>query len=236
MNGAVSNGTDPRLIVALDLPSVGDAERMVGRLGGAVGHYKIGHRLALAGGIELARDMSRDGLSVFLDMKLLDIGQTVAHGVESAVDLGVSMLTLHAYPQAMRAGVDAARGSNLVLLGVSVLTSMDEGDLREAGYALSPAELVRRRAEQARLIGMGGLVCSANEAEAVRGIVGPGMAVVTPGIRPEGTERGDQKRVATPGKALERGASHLVIGRPITGASDPTEAVATIRAEMGGAD
>ena len=228
----MTNEPDPRLIIALDLPSVGDAERMVSRLGNAASHYKVGHRLALAGGIELARDLARDGLNVFLDMKLLDIGQTVAHGVESAMRLGVSMLTLHAYPQAMRAGVEAARGSNLTLLGVSVLTSMDADDLREAGYGLSPEALVSRRAEQARDIGMGGLVCSAREARMARSIVGPDMAVVTPGIRSSGSDHGDQKRVATPGEALEWGASHLVVGRPITGASDPVGALQAIVREM----
>ena len=224
---------DHRMIVALDLPSIGDAERMVATLGSAVSHYKIGFRLALAGGLELARDLAAEGRPVFLDMKLLDIGQTVAHGVESAAKLGVSMLTLHAYPQAMRAGVEAARGTELTLLGVTVLTSMNGSDLREAGYgAMDPAALVALRARAAREAGMGGIVCSANEARTVRSIVGEGMAVVTPGIRPAGTDRGDQVRVATPADAMRDGASHLVVGRPITAAADPRAAAMAIRNEM----
>ena len=221
-----------RVFVALDLPSVAEAEAMIARLGGAATHYKIGHRLALAGGIELARDLAAEGCSIFLDMKLLDIGQTVAHGVESAVRLGVSHLTLHAYPQAMRAGVEAAKGSDLTLLGVTVLTSMDEGDMREAGYADDPATLVARRARQAAAIGMGGIVCSAAEAASVRRIVGPEMQVVTPGIRPAGAEHGDQKRVVTPAEAIRAGASHLVVGRPVTGAGDPVEAMRGIAEEV----
>ena len=226
---------DDRLIVALDLPSVADAERMVAMLGGTVSHYKIGYRLALAGGVELARDLAAEGRPVFLDMKLLDIGQTVAHGVESAAKLGVSMLTLHAYPQAMRAGVEAARGTNLTLLGVTVLTSMNAANLREAGYGeVEPDALVHQRAKAAKEARMGGIVCSANEARAVRGIVGPDMAVVTPGIRPAGADRGDQVRVATPAEAMRDGATHLVVGRPITGADDPKVAAERIVTEMRG--
>ena len=224
---------DDRLIVALDLPDVASAERLVARLGPLVSHYKIGYRLALAGGLELARDLAAEGRPVFLDMKLLDIGQTVAHGVESAARLGVSMLTLHAYPQAMRAGVEAARGTGLTLLAVTVLTSMDADDLAEAGYgATDPAALVRSRARGAREAGMGGIVCSAREAGDVRGIVGDDMAVVTPGIRPGGGASDDQKRVVTPGEAIRSGASHLVVGRPITAAPDPAEAARAIRAAM----
>ena len=224
---------DDRLIVALDLPSVTDAERMVSRLDGVVSHYKVGLQLALAGGLELARDLAADGRPVFLDMKLLDIGATVGHAVESAARLGVSMLTVHAYPQAMRAAVSAAQGSGLRLLAVTVLTSMDAGDLDEAGYgAVNPATLVRRRAEQARDAGMGGIVCSAAEASIVRSTVGPDMGVVTPGIRPAGAAPGDQKRVVSPADALAAGASHLVVGRPITGADDPAAAARAIRAEM----
>lgn len=224
---------DDRLIVALDLPGVAEAERMVARLDGVVSHYKVGLQLALAGGLDLARDLAADGTPVFLDMKLFDIGATVGHAVDSALALGVRMLTVHAYPQAMRAAVEAARGSDLTLLAVTVLTSMDAGDLNEAGYGdADPATLVRRRAAQARDVGMGGIVCSAAEAAEVRAIVGPGMAVVTPGIRPAGASAGDQKRVVTPADALAAGASNLVIGRPITAADDPAAAARAIRAEM----
>ena len=223
---------DDRLIVALDLPSVSDAERLIDRLGSTVSFYKIGYQLAFAGGLELARDLKKDGKNVFLDMKLLDIDNTVAKGVENVVAMGVDMLTLHAYPKAMRAAVEAAQGSSLCLLGVTVLTSMDEADLVDAGYEYDPYTLVLRRAEQALAAGMGGIVCSANEAAAVRRVIGPEMKIVTPGIRPAGADAGDQKRVMTPAKALEAGATHLVVGRPISAAADPVAAATAIVDEM----
>ena len=232
---APADALDDRLIVALDLPSVAEAERMVAALDGAASHYKIGLQLAMAGGLDLARDLAADGHPVFLDMKLLDIGATVGHAVQSAARLGVSMLTVHAYPQAMRAAAEAARGSDLTLLAVTVLTSMDADDLTDAGYGeRDPAALVRHRAAQAAEAGMGGIVCSAAEAAEVRRIVRPDMAIVTPGIRPAGAARGDQKRVVTPADALAAGASHLVVGRPITGAADPAAAARAILREMGG--
>jgi orotidine-5'-phosphate decarboxylase len=221
-----------RLIVGLDVPTVAEAEQVVRDLDGAAAFYKIGYQLVFAGGLELARDLARGGTKVFLDMKLLDIDNTVAKGVENIVRMGVSMLTLHAYPKAMRAAVEAARGSELCLLGVTVLTSMDEADLVEAGYEYDPHTLVLRRAEQALAAGMGGIVCSAGEAAAVRSIVGPRLAVVTPGIRPAGADRGDQKRVMTPADALRAGASHLVVARPIVGAVDRKAAAEAILAEM----
>jgi orotidine-5'-phosphate decarboxylase len=223
---------DRRLIVGLDVAHVGEAERVAAALDGVVGFYKIGFQLALVGGLDLARDLAASGRSVFLDMKLLDIPNTVAKGVESALSLGVSMLTVHAYPQAMAAAAQAARGTDLTLLAVTVLTSMDAHDLRAAGYAQAPEELVRRRAASARDAGMGGVVCSAAEAEAVRAIVGSGMAVVTPGIRPAGGDSHDQKRVLGPAEALRAGASHLVVGRPIVEASSPRQAAERILAEM----
>lgn len=229
-----SETVDPRLIVALDVPTVAEAEALVTRIGNEAVFFKIGYQLAFAGGLHLARDLKASGHKVFLDMKLLDIDNTVAKGVENVVRMGVDMLTLHAYPKAMRAAVEAARGSNLCLLGVTVLTSMDTDDLAEAGYAYSPEQLVLRRAAQARDAGMGGIVCSAAEAKAVRAIVGPDMAIVTPGIRPSGTDHGDQKRVMTPAQALEAGASHLVVGRPVSAASDPAAAARAIRLEMAG--
>lgn len=221
-----------RLIVGLDLPGIAEAEQAVRDLDGLVNFYKIGHRLVFAGGLELARDLIADGKRVFLDMKLLDIDNTVTEGVESVVRTGVTMLSLHAYPKAMRAAVAAARGSDLVLLGVTVLTSMDAADLAEAGYHDSPQALVERRARQAHEAGMGGIVCSAMEASAVRAIVGPQMAIVTPGIRPAGAERGDQKRVMTPADALAAGASHLVVARPILAALDRRVAATAILDEM----
>ncbi len=224
-----------RLIVGLDVPTVTEAERAIATLGPAVSFYKIGYQLAFAGGLELARDLAADGKNVFLDMKLLDIDNTVAKGVENIVRMGVAMLTIHAYPKAMRAAVEAARGSPLCLLGVTVLTSMDEQDMIDAGYEYDPHTLVLRRAEQALHAGMGGIVCSAAEASAVRAVVGPDMAVVTPGIRPAGAPHGDQKRVMTPADALAAGASHLVVARPIVAAVDRLAAAQSILAEMAAA-
>lgn len=226
---------DDRLIVGLDLPDRAAAEAMVERLGDTVSFYKIGFQLALAGGLPLARDLSRAGKKVFLDMKLLDIENTVEKGVESAIGLGVAMLTVHAYPQVMRAAARAAHGSGLTVLGVTVLTSMNQSDLDEAGYATPLPDLVARRAAQAGEAGIGGIVASAAEAAAIRAIVGPGMAIVTPGIRPSFADADDQKRIVTPADALKAGASHLVVARPVIRAADPARAAETIKAEMAAA-
>jgi orotidine-5'-phosphate decarboxylase len=221
-----------RLIVGLDVPTVGEAETIVSALGEDILFYKIGYQLAFAGGLELARDLAKGGKKVFLDMKLLDIDNTVASAVENIVKMGMTMLTLHAYPKAMRAAVEAAKGSDLCLLGVTVLTSMDDADLKEAGYGDDAPSLVARRAEQAKAAGMGGIVCSAEEAAAVRRIIGPDLALVTPGIRPAGSDKGDQKRVMTPFDAIKAGSSHLVVARPIVKAPDPKVAARAILNEM----
>jgi orotidine-5'-phosphate decarboxylase len=221
-----------RLIVGLDVPTLAEARKVVEELDGVVSFYKIGYQLAFAGGLDFARELAAGGTKVFLDMKLLDIDNTVAKGVENVARMGVSMLTLHAYPKAMRAAVEAARGTGLCLLGVTVLTSMDEADMIEAGYEYDPHTLVLRRAEQALAAGMGGVVCSAGEAAAVRKIVGPELAVVTPGIRPAGSDHGDQKRVVTPRDAIRAGASHLVVARPIVASVDRRAAARAILEEM----
>ncbi len=232
MNFAEADSMRDRLIVGLDLPTLKEAERAVRELEGTVSFYKIGYQLAFAGGLDFARELASGGTKVFLDMKLLDIDNTVAKGVENIVKMGVTMLTLHAYPKAMKAAVEAAKGSELCLLAVTVLTSMDEQDMIDAGYEYDPHTLVLRRSEQALHAGMGGIVCSAEEAEAVRRIVGPGMAVVTPGIRPSGSDHGDQKRVVTPAQAIRSGASHLVVARPVVAAPDRRAAAEAIIAEM----
>ena len=221
-----------RLIVGLDVPTLAEAEKVVRELGDTVNFYKIGYQLVFAGGLDFASELAQSGKKVFLDMKLLDIDNTVAKGVENIARMGVSMLTLHAYPKAMRAAVAAAEGSGLCLLGVTVLTSMDEQDLIEAGYDTDPKSLVLKRAAQARDAGMGGVVCSAAEAAIIRETVGPDLAVVTPGIRPVGADAGDQKRVVTPADAIRAGASHLVVARPIVGAPDRKTAAEAILAEM----
>jgi orotidine-5'-phosphate decarboxylase len=223
-----------RLIVALDVQTVAEAKAIVTELGDAASFYKIGYQLAFAGGLDLAKDLTQSGRQVFLDMKVLDIDNTIAKAVENIAKLGVSMLTIHAYPKAMHAAVEAAKGSPLCLLGVTVLTSMDNADLADAGYSTDAASLVAKRAKQARDAGMGGIVCSPQEAATVRAILGPDMALVTPGIRPAGADKGDQKRVATPHDAIASGASHLVVGRPITGANDRKAAAIEIISQMRG--
>ena len=221
-----------RLIVGLDVPTLKQAEEAVRELEGVVSFYKIGYQLAFAGGLDFARELASGGTKIFLDMKLLDIDHTVAKGVENIVKMGVTMLTIHAYPKAMRAAVEAARGSELCLLAVSVLTSMDEQDMIDVGYEYDPHTLVLRRSEQALHAGMGGIVCAASEAAAVRKIVGPKLAVVTPGIRPAGSDAGDQKRVVTPAQAIRNGSSHLVVARPIIAANDKRAAAEAILDEM----
>ena len=226
--------TDPRerLIVALDVPSVKAAEAMVTKLGAAVSFYKIGYQLALADGLPFAAGLIAAGKQVFLDLKLHDIGNTVAKGVESVAQMGATFLTVHGFPQTMKAAVDGARGSSLKILAVTVLTSYDDDDLAAAGYRLGVAELVAQRAAQARDLGINGLVCSPEEATNLRGIVGATMVLVTPGIRPAGSAAGDQKRIMTPAKAIAAGADYLVVGRPIVEAGDPKVAADAIVAEI----
>jgi orotidine-5'-phosphate decarboxylase len=221
-----------RLIVALDVPSVKDAEAMVTRLGNSVSFYKFGYQLAFAGGIPFAAGLIAAGKQVFLDLKLHDIGNTVTKGVESVAQMGATFLTVHAYPQTMKAAVEGTRGSKLKILAVTVLTSYDEADLQAAGYKLGVSELVARRAEQARDIGINGLVCSPEEAANLRSIVGSNLSLVTPGIRPAGSAAGDQKRIMTPAKAIAAGADYLVVGRPIVEAADPKAAAEAIVAEI----
>jgi orotidine-5'-phosphate decarboxylase len=223
------------LIVALDLDTRDEAERLVADLGDAVDFYKIGYQCFYgADGLNLGKALLAAGKRVFFDLKMLDIDNTVEKGVAAIARTGAHLLTLHAYPQCMRAAVKGAAGSQLTLLGVSVLTSMNDADVAEAGFARDTAGLVALRAEQARAAGMGGLVSSPLEAEMVRAIVGPDMAIVTPGIRPKGASADDQKRVMGPAEALAAGASHLVVGRPITAATNPRAAARDILAQMGG--
>src|SRR5499426_2733046 len=181
-----------RLIVALDVSSIAEAEALIAKLGEAVTFYKIGYQLGFAGGLALAERLAQNGKQVFVDMKLHDIGNTVAQGVKSVARLGASFLTVHAYPQTMHAAVDARRGTSLRILAVTVLTSYNDADLAAAGYDFTVPELVAERAAQARDIGVDGLVASAEEAVMLRPIIGSGMVLVTPGIRPAGADPGDQ--------------------------------------------
>ncbi|WP_294644576.1 orotidine-5'-phosphate decarboxylase, partial [uncultured Aureimonas sp.] len=173
-----------RLIVGLDVSSRQEAEAIVTELGDEVGFYKIGYQLGFAGGLPLVGELARMGKKVFLDLKLHDIANTVEKGIESIAGLGAAMTTIHAYPQVMRAAARAAGGTNLCVLGVTVLTSLSDEDLRESGYGGSVSDLVELRARQAADAGIGGIVASAQEASLVRELLAPGMALVTPGIRP----------------------------------------------------
>jgi orotidine-5'-phosphate decarboxylase len=224
-----------RLIVALDVSSIAEAEAMVQRIGDAVSFYKIGYQLAFAGGLPFARDLIGMGKKVFIDLKLHDIGNTVGKGVESVAKLGATFLTVHAYPQTMHAAVDARKGSGLRILAVTVLTSYDDADLAAAGYDFTVPELVAERAAQARDIGVDGLVCSGEEAARLRTIASAGMVLVVPGIRPAGADKGDQKRIMTPALAIAAGADHLVVGRPVIAAADPKAAAEAIVAEIASA-
>jgi len=221
-----------RLIVALDLPSVEAAEKMVARLGDSVLFYKIGYQLAFAGGLPFAAGLVAAGKQIFLDLKLHDIGNTVEKGVQSVAQMGATFLTVHGYPQTMKAAVQGRQGSNLRILAVTVLTSYDDADLAAAGYDMDVAELAAARAQQARSIGVDGLICSAEEARKLRDVAGPGMVLVTPGIRPAGSATGDQKRIMTPAQAIEAGADYLVVGRPVLEAADPTQAAERIVSEI----
>jgi orotidine-5'-phosphate decarboxylase len=224
-----------RLIVALDVGSVAEAEALVARLGTSVAIYKIGYQLGFAGGLSFAQALAGAGKQIFIDMKLHDIGHTVAQGIESIARTGASFATVHAYPQTMHAAVEAREGSQLKILAVTVLTSYNDADLAASGYDFTVAELVAERAAQARDIGVDGLVASAAEAQRLRGLIGPGMALVTPGIRPAGADADDQKRVMTPAAAIRAGADYLVVGRPIVTAPDPKAAAEAIVAEIAAA-
>lgn len=224
-----------RLIVALDLPDIEAAKSMVAALGDSISFYKIGLELAFIGGLPLAQDLIRQGKQVFLDLKLHDIPNTVARACAQVAGLGATFLTVHAFPQTMEAARLGVSGSRLRLLGVTVMTSYDDRDLAEAGYAYGVSDLVARRAAQARTAGLDGLILAAEEAAAMRAKFGHDFILVTPGIRPAGSTRGDQKRTMTPAEAIAAGADYLVVGRPITRAKDPLTEAEAIVAEIASA-
>lgn len=232
MTSSPEVGSRDRLIVALDVPDLEAAERLVSTLGESVSFYKIGLELVYGGGLSLAERLARDGKKVFLDLKLHDIGATVERAAAQVAGLGATYLTVHAFPQTMVAAVSGVGDRSTGILGVTVMTSYDDDDLHQAGYALGLRDLVARRADQAVAAGIAGLILSAEEVEAMRRRVGRKLRLVTPGIRPAGAAVGDQKRVMTPAAALAAGADHLVIGRPITRATDPRAAAEAILAEM----
>jgi orotidine-5'-phosphate decarboxylase len=222
-----------RLIVALDLADARAAGEMVAALGEAVTFYKIGMELVYGGeGLALAERLIAAGKRIFIDLKLHDIPNTVDRATRQIARLGATFLTVHAYPQTMRAAQVGAAGSSLKVLGVTVLTSSDDADLREAGYAYGVRDLVARRAEQARAAGIDGLILSPEELRETRMVVDRDFLLVTPGIRPAGAGMGDQKRSMNPGQAIADGADYLVVGRPITQAPDPQTAADSIVEEM----
>jgi orotidine-5'-phosphate decarboxylase len=226
-----------RLIVALDVPSVQDARQLVAATASTVSTYKIGKQLFTAAGPDFVRELVQSGHRVFLDLKFHDIPNTVASAVHSASALGVSMLTVHASggTKMLKAAVDAAAESPNppMILAVTVLTSMSDDDLREIGVGGRVLDQVLRLAALARNAGCPGVVASAQEARELRRELGTGFAIVTPGVRPKGTAVGDQARVVTPAGAIEAGATHIVVGRPITEAKSPAQAAAEILTEIG---
>jgi orotidine-5'-phosphate decarboxylase len=221
-----------KLIVALDYADVNDASRLVETLGGEVSFYKIGLGLQLGGGEGLAKSLIAQGKRVFLDYKYLDIEETIRTAVRRAADFGVDFLTVHGVGGVLRAAVEGRGDSRLKLLGVTVLTSMDAGEVKEMGFPCNVEELVLARAKKALDAGIDGVIASAHEAAQIRKATGGKLLVVAPGIRPKDSAADDQKRVATPGAAIRDGADYLVVGRPITKAPDPKQAVRAIVTEM----
>lgn len=223
---------DERIICALDVPTTAEAAALVTRIEDAVGFYKIGLQLFAAGGMELARDLKAEGRKIFLDWKLHDIGATVEKAAANLADAGCDLLTVHARPQVMAAAARGVAGSNLKVLGVTVLTSLTAEDLAADDHSLSPAELVELRVRQALEAGIDGVVSSPHEAARVKEIATQAgrddFLIVTPGVRPSGAALDDQARAATPETALLAGATHLVIGRPITAAADPRSAALAV--------
>lgn len=229
-------GPRERLIVALDFPSPTEALALVDRLDGACQWFKVGLELYLAAGNSILKTLQDRGHSVFLDLKLHDIPNTVAGAVRSIATLGPGLLTVHASggPVMLKAAADAITDGP-VLLAVTVLTSMDGDQLQSVGISDTPANQVFRLANVAIASGIRGLVCSPEEVGQLRTALGPQIILVTPGIRSAGAAVGDQKRIATPGAAITAGASYLVVGRPITQAPDPAAATQAIVDEIAAA-
>ncbi len=225
--------TDPRLIVPLDVPTVEEARAMVAAVGDGVSFYKIGLELfATGGGMVLARELKAQGKQVFLDWKLHDIGTTVQRAASVLADVGCDFLTVHAEPQVLAAAVRGKGRSNLKILGVTVLTSLNDADLIEMGFSETARALVERRIHHAIAAGADGVIASPHEAALARQIGGKDFLVVTPGVRPDWSAKNDQARAATPTDALRAGASHIVCGRPITAANDPRDAARRVAEEM----
>ena len=228
-----SLGARERLIVALDVAKAGDAQALVSQVGDSAGIFKVGLQLFTSEGPEIVRDLVASGRKVFLDLKLHDIPNTVKNAVKAAVELRASMLTLHASggPSMLKAAAEVA-SDRLTLLAVTVLTSMNDEELSQVGVAGRVLDQALRMAELARSAGCTGVVASARESTQLRKFLGEGFAIVNPGVRPAGAALNDQQRVATPTEAINAGASHIVVGRPITQAPDPAKAAQAIVSEM----
>ncbi|HEU0061947.1 MAG TPA: orotidine-5'-phosphate decarboxylase [Hyphomicrobiaceae bacterium] len=229
-------GARERLIVALDTGNVEEARGLVRRLGDAISFYKIGLELVMSGGLDFARALTGEGKQVFLDMKLLDIENTVERATRNAAATGATFLTVHGHDlKTLRAAVAGKSGTSLRVLAVTVLTNLTAADLAEQGLREMPEALVARRARLAHAAGCDGIVAAGAEASVVRAVVGPGIAIVTPGIRLAGDAAGDQARITPPGAAILAGADYLVVGRPITGETEPRPAVERYLREIEGA-
>jgi orotidine-5'-phosphate decarboxylase len=219
------------IIVALDVENAAEARRIVNAVGDAASFYKVGLELYASAGIEIVRELKGQGKHVFLDLKLYDIGETVKRAVVQIAKSGADYLTIHAMRQVMQAAAAGRGDSAMKLLGVTVLTSVDDRDLAEDGYTASASELVDRRVRNAMADGVEGIVCSALDVARVRRIYAEGILVI-PGVRSSGAAVGDQKRVATPAQAIADGADHLVIGRQVTRSSDPRGEVLKVLDEI----
>jgi orotidine-5'-phosphate decarboxylase len=229
-----------RLIIALDVPNAAQAQRLVQAIGDSGVFYKVGLELFTAAGPAFVNELVQSGKKVFLDLKIHEIPNSAAGAVRSAAALGVSMVTVHASggSKMLRAAAEASASTQQapIVLGVTVLTSLADSELQELGFKSNAAEQVIRLANLAKSAGCGGVVASPQEASLLRKSLGPAMAIVTPGIRPAGSDIADQQRIATPSEALRSGASHIVVGRPINAASDPALAAKSIIEEMKSAE
>ena len=227
--------TEDRLIVALDVPTLDAARRLVDGLGDTVSFYKLGMWLLFQPGADLfTTDLLVAGKQLFLDYKLYDIGETVRAGVAALATRGARFLTVHGDPAILRAAVEGAAGSALGVLAVTVLTSLDDAALRAMGIGLTTGELVARRARDAANAGCAGIIASAaDDPNALRAAAGrPDLLVVTPGIRMPGDDPGDQRRICTPGDAIGRGADYIVVGRPIVRSTSPRDAAMAMIEDM----
>ena len=233
---ASDRAPDERIICALDVPTTAEAAALAERIGDAIGYYKVGLQLFAVDGMTLARELKAQGRKIFLDWKLHDIGATVEKATANLAGADCDLLTVHARPQVMAAAARGAAGSKMKVLGVTVLTSLTADDLAADDHSLSPADLVERRVRQALEAGIDGVVSSPHEAARARALAieagRPDFLIVTPGVRPVGAALDDQARAATPQAALQAGATHLVIGRPITASSDPRAAAQEIAQQI----